>query len=123
MKNRINKIKASVIRFSHWARRTASAIKRLHEFNSDIISAANEIEEHRKQIGTLEFRIELLEERIEEIDNETDLKIANAIDDIDIQQECGEYVEYSFDPSEHIDYDEIAQKSIEMMVERLQQTV
>ena len=128
MKNRINKIKAMVCRTRRYFRgvmRTLRSFYKVMEYIDMIdqrqMTANWDIEVLRKQVEDQKLEIKTLEYKLENLDIEE--QIENALDTLDIESQLDDYFNYRCDLSDHIDFEDIAEKSLAMMVERLQQTV
>ena len=128
MKNRINKIKAMVWRTRRYFRgvmRTLRSFYKVMEYIDMIdqrqMTANWDIEVLRKQVEDQKLEIKTLEYKLENLDIEE--QIENALDTLDIESQLDDYFNYRCDLSDHIDFEDIAEKSLAMMVERLQQTV
>lgn len=128
MKNRINKIKARVWRTRRYFRgvmRTLSSFYKVMEYIDMIdqrqMTANWDIEVLRKQVEDQKLEIKTLEYKLDNLDiNE---EIESALDSLDIESQLDDYFAYRCDLSDHIDFEDIAEKSLAMMVDRLRQTV
>lgn len=117
--------KWAIQKWSRGVMRTLSSFYKVMEYIDMIdqrqMTANWDIEVLRKQVEDQKLEIKTLEYKLENLDiNE---EIESALDSLDIESQLDDYFNYRCDLSDHIDFEDIAEKSLAMMVERLQQTV
>ena len=106
----IKRLKSRLFWFRHWLKWTCVAIKRMHEWNSDILSASAEVEHLRDQIEEQRREIKTLEYKLDSLD-------------IDVESTVEDYLNYHADLSDHIDFEDVSEKTLAMMVHKLAEHV
>ena len=126
----IKRLKSRLFWFRHWIKWSAIAVTRMHEWNSDILAASAEVEDQRKEIRSLRLLVENLEFEIKEMGSHLDHaksmvddKIEDAIDSFDVESKVENYLVYDADLSDHIDFEDLSEKTLVMMVQKLAEHV
>lgn len=117
--------KWAIKKWSRGVMRTLRSFYKVMEYIDMIdqrqMTANWDIEVLRKQVEDQKMEIKTLEYKLENLD--IDDKLEDAIDSFDVESKVESYLTYEADLSDHIDFEDIAEKSLAMMVDRLRQTV
>ena len=104
----MRKLKRKLSSINHWIRHTIWAVQRMHEWNSDIMSARADVTDYTQNYQSLSADLESFKQTVSKLKYEMH-ELQESTSDIDDRLGSVESDYITGDSvSEHIDYDDIA---------------
>lgn len=123
MRSRINTIRGKIWRAKRVARGAFETLRSFHK----VMRYIEVIDERQLAIKSEKaeylYRIEELESELENLKSIIDSKIEDAVDAIDVTRQIEDYLVDELDLSDHIDFEDLSEKTLIMLAERISQSV
>ena len=123
MRSLTNSVRAKAWKARRVARGAFETLRSFHKVMSYIDAIDVRTLAIKSERSEYIYRIEELEAEIENLKSIIDNKIEDAVDAIDVTRQIEDYLVDELDLSDHIDFEDLSEKTLIMLAERISQSV